>query len=604
MRFRKSFAALAVGAAGAAAIVAPTAWGSPKADAFPAGYPTEWQVDFAQRAPLKVGEGFCQPFVPGVASGICYGKYLGFDPGKTTFAKGTRLYSGTRPLACDVEMERDVAVTLRDGTKIYADVFRPAGGKALPTIVAWSPYTKSVPQDPSWVYPRAIVDPAWVSGLAMFEAPDPGYWACHGYTTVNVDPRGIDMSEGNMHYFGRVDAADGYEVIEWAARQPWSSGKVGLHGSSWLAMVQYHMAAAQPPHLAAIAPIGVHIRDLYRDRLLKGGIPNTRLNMLLTKSMRGTGLYEEPYRMAAKQPLMHPYWEDKVADLGKIKIPMYLVGSYGLEVQAAELDGFALVASKDKWLRITDKGLWTDQYTPENVDDVRRFFDRYLKGVDNGWEKTPRVRLAVLDPGGKDQLNVPASDWPLPKTQYQKLYLDAAAAALSSQPAAGASSASYDAKTGKTVFSVKFDKDTRIVGYLKLHLWAEVAEATDGDFFATVQKVDAQGKVLQTHEGYKETGGRLRASLRALDEARSTDFLPVHAFRKNEYLSAGQIVPLEVAIAPTGMVWRKGQELRLTVAGDVLKGNTAPSNAGRHIVHTGGKYASYLQLPVVSMGDE
>lgn len=122
---------------------------------------------------------------------------------------------------------------------------------------------------------------------------------------------------------------------------------------------------------------------------MKGGIPNTQLNTFLLRSMRGSNLYEEPSVTARRHPFMDAYWEDKIADMSRIEIPMYLVGSYGLEIAAAELDGFHRVASRDKWLRITEKGLWNDQYTPENVEDYRRFLDRYLKGVDNGWERTP-----------------------------------------------------------------------------------------------------------------------------------------------------------------------------------------------------------------------
>ncbi|MPS26648.1 MAG: CocE/NonD family hydrolase [Alcaligenaceae bacterium] len=591
---------LAAGLAGAAVAVA----GDAK-PALPTAYPAEWDVTFTQRAPLKVGEGFCQPPVgPGVSSGLCYGKYLGFDPKKITYAKGTRLFAASRPLDCDIQMDQDVAITLRDGVKIYADVLRPAGQDKLPAIIAWGPYTKSLPQDPEWVYPKEMgVDPGWLTGLAKFEAPDAGYWACHGYTVVNVDPRGVDVSEGDMQFFGRVDAADGYEVVEWVAAQPWSNGKVGIHGSSWLAMVQFHIAALRPPHLAAIAPASAHITDLYRHRLMKGGIPNTRLNTVLTRSMRGSNRYEEPSVMASRQPLMNAYWEDKIADMSKVEVPMYLVGSYGLEVQAAEMDGFFRAASRNKWLRITDKGTWADQYMPENVDDTRRFFDRYLKGVDNGWEQTPRVRLAVLDPGGEDRVNVPASDWPLANTQYRKIYLDAANGTLSPRPVGPASSASYDARTGKRTFVYRFDRDTAVVGYLRLRLWVEVADADDGDFFVTVQKTGADGKVIEAARGYKGTGGRLRASMRALDAGQSTDFLPVPSFRKRELLGAGQVVPLDISISPTGMMWRAGQELRLTVAGDVLKGTTAPANAGRHVIHAGGKYDAYLQIPVVALGD-
>jgi predicted acyl esterase len=199
---------------------------------FPSKYPAEWGVIFAPRPPLKIGVGFCEP--PYLGGGACWGNYLGFNPSTTTFTEGTNVYPYTFALPCDIAMDRDVPITLRDGVTIYVHVFRPAGGSNLPAIIAWGPYTKSVPQDLRWVYQKGQVPPSWVSGLAVFEGPDPGFWCCNGYAVINVDPRGVDMSKGDMHYWGMVDAADGYEVIEWAASQPWSNGKVGMHGASWL----------------------------------------------------------------------------------------------------------------------------------------------------------------------------------------------------------------------------------------------------------------------------------------------------------------------------------------------------------------------------------
>jgi predicted acyl esterase len=322
---------------------------------------------------------------------------------------------------------------------------------------------------------------------------------------------------------------------------------------------------------------------------------------MITDSLKGTNRSEQPYEMVTRYPLMAPYWEDKIAKMENIKIPIYMAGPFGAGGLAGDLDGFLAVASKDKWLRIFNVGEWPDLYDPKNVEDLRRFFDRYLKGVENGWEKTPRAQVAVFDPGGVDQLNIPKSSWPLVETEYQKFYLDAVTDTLSRHPVTKASSVSYDAKTGQATFTIRFEEDTYVIGYPKLHLWVEVAGANDMDLFVVVQKIDDNGKVLRTENGYEGPGGSLRASLRALDPKRSTDYQPVQAFRENEFLGPGQIVQLDIAIAPTGMLWHKGQQLRLTVAGDVLKGIAAAINAGNHIIHTGLKYESYLQLPIVPL---
>jgi predicted acyl esterase len=89
--------------------------------------------------------------------------------------------------------------------------------------------------------------------------------------------------------------------------------------------------------------------------------------------------------------------EDKIARLDKIKIPAYIVASYTSPIHThGSFEGFRQIASKEKWLRVHNSGEWPDYYDPAHVEDLRKFFDRYMKGIENGWEKTPRVRLSVL----------------------------------------------------------------------------------------------------------------------------------------------------------------------------------------------------------------
>jgi predicted acyl esterase len=548
-----------------------------KGKALPSAYPAEWGVIFQPTRALT------EP-----ANQFSYQTYLGFSPGTKTLAKGTVLLPGTMALPCDIIWDRDVAVKLRDGITIYVDVFRPAKAAAkLPALIAWAPYGKSLPADPVAHFNKTV-PASWVSGLTRFEGPDPAFWCNHGYAVINVDTRGAFKSQGDIYHWGSVDAADGYEVVEWAARQNWCSGKIAMNGTSWLGISQWYIAALQPPHLAAISPWGAHFYDVYRWDLCRGGIPDAGFDEYITSGMTGAGnRAEAPYKMVVKYPLMHPYWEDKIADVKKIRIPVYSVGAYGRDLQ-----GFLDVASKEKWLRIENKGEWNDQYDPVNQKDVLLFFDRYLKGIQNGWEKTPTVRLTVINPGGSDEVNRPETHWPPARTEYRKFYLDARSGKLDLKPAAKASSAKYDAETGQAVFTVTFAEETRIIGYPKLRLWVEAGGAKDMDLFVTVQKAGSKDRVPWPD-------GRLRVSLRELDPVLSTDFQPVHKFRRNQFLSSGQIVPVDIAILPTGLLWRAGEQLLLTVAGNKLKGTALAINKGTHIIHTGSKYESYLQLPIV-----
>lgn len=571
-------------------LVAGNGYAKEKDTVLPSEYPAEWDVIF------QPTRGLYEP-----ANQFSFQTYLGFYPGEPEeiLTAGTSFFPDTMPLPCDIIWMHDVEVPLRDGTIIYVDIFRPASNpNNLPAVIAWAPYGKSVPADPLAHF-SGSVPVEWVSGLNRFEGPDPGYWCNQGYAVINVDTRGAYMSEGDTHYWGMVDAADGYDVIEWVASQDWSNGKVGMHGTSWLAIAEWFIAATQPPHLAAIAPWN-GVSDLYRQDVLWGGIPNAFFNGYITSGMTGNGNYvEAPYEMVNKYPLWHPYWEDKAAKLENITVPAYVAVQISGDLhRMGTFEGFRRISSKEKWLRAYSEGEWYDQYTPENVADLQRFFDRYLKGIDNGWEQTPRVRMTVLDIDGVEDVNRPESKWPLVPTHYRKFYLDAANGTLSPHPVTKASSVSYDGINGQTEFTITFEEDTEVTGYLKLRLCVEADGADDMDLFVLVQKLDANGNLPA---GWNGDSGRLRVSLRALDPVLSTHFLPIQSFRKQEFLSPGQIVQIDIAIWPMSMLWHAGEQLRLIVAGNKLAGFAQADNSGNHIIHTGRKYQSYLQLPIIPM---
>jgi len=194
-------------------------------------------------------------------------KYPGFNPCSYVLPKGSVHLEGGLPLGCDILVEQDVAVRLRDGITIYTDVFRPVDGKDCPAIVSWSPYGKrgGFLNCDCFKHPtRMDVPVAWEDGLNKFEAANPAYWCAHGYAILAPDPRGVFMSEGDIYGYGIQEPMDEYDVIEWAAAQPWSNGKVAISGNSWLATSQWGVAALRPPHLAAIAP-WEGAADRYRD---------------------------------------------------------------------------------------------------------------------------------------------------------------------------------------------------------------------------------------------------------------------------------------------------------------------------------------------------
>ena len=553
----------------------------------------EVEILFRKTAPIDVPEA----------------RYPGFKPGTTILTKGTVIKPGALPLPCDIIWERDVAVTLRDGAVIYTDIFRPVGGADIPAIVAWGPYGKEEGVLMADDYPgRAGIPREATSGLEKFEGPDPAYWCNHGYAIVNPDARGCFNSEGDIRFWGTWEAQDGYDLIEWTADQSWASGKVGMSGNSWLALMQWFIGALKPPHLTAIAP-WEGAADLYRDDVARGGIPSTGFNNLITSQLRGKNRVEDVPAMIGKYPLMNAYWEDKTPKMENIDVPAYVVASWTIIHTRGTLDGFRRIASKDKWLRVHNTMEWPDYYTQENVEDLRRFFDHYLKGIDNGWEKNPRVRLSVLDPGGTDIVDRPEVEFPLSRAQNTLLHIDAAKASLSPAPVSNESSTRYKADDGQgfASFTMHLDEQTELTGYMKLRLWVESDGSDDMDLFVIVQKLDEKGVVLPAlvfNMPFPTATGRLRVSHRELDEVRSTPSEPFLMHRRELRLKPGEIVPVEIPIWPTSMLWHKGQQLRVLVAGhdpspQIMVPVPPPitRNKGYHIIHAGGRYDSHLLVP-------
>ena len=562
--------------------------------------------------------------------GPTYGLFGAFSPGTSVLPAGYRPAPMFRSLPVDIVFERDVAVVMRDGVTIYVDIFRPAGVQQMPVIVAWSPYGKSQGTSSSvtMLFASLGISSGLVSGLEKFEGPDPAYWCSHGYAICNPDPRGIAHSEGDSDMFGRREGQDCHDLIEWLAVQDWCNGKVGMSGTSYLAHAQWFTAAEQPPHLAAINP-WEGFSDVYRDLVMRGGMPDYGFAARLRRSYAGKNQREDVIAEAERFPLVNALWEDKVARFDRVTVPAYVVASYSNTLHTmGTFRGWRQIVSEKKWLRIHNTQEWPDYYDDANVEDLRRFFDHYLKAEENGWEATPRVRYSVLDLKGGDQVNQPADQFPPNGVAYTRYYLDGMSRALTLQAPPKDMTAAYDSEAEPRLvsFLVRFETKTVMVGYPKARLWVEAKGADDMDLFVLVQKLDAHGSHLQqitvpnqgarmldlTEHGssilrYKGSNGRLRVSARRLDEALSTDAIPAHSFDRVEKLNPGEVVEVEIDLSPIGLLFHAGEQLRLVVSARNLLGpmmpqvdDYVPANQGQHIIHTGGSRASYLQLPIAS----
>jgi len=556
--------------------------------------------------------------------------YPGFCPGTTLIPKGYQKAEGYMAFPCDVIFERDVPVILRDGTRIYVDIFRPNTEEKVPVLVNSTMFGKAISYMTLEMIPnRADVPKSWNTGFQTWEGAEPGYWCNKGYAVVNMDIRGVGMSEGNSCYFGSQDAQDNYDVIEHFGQVDWSNGKVALVGNSWLAITQWYAAALNPPHLTCFAPWEGH-GNMYEDEYMRGGIPNfsaARVNLSY-----GMNLMEDLGANMRKFPLMNEYWEDKCADFEKITIPAYVVASYTSSLHThGTIEGYRRISSEEKWLRIHNTQEWSDFYNPKYSDDLCKFFDHYMKGLENGWEETPKVRICILDPGHEDEIDRPEKDFPLPQQKLIKLYLDANDGTLKEDLPTKEACAVYEGNPKNRIsfrkgigggmveeivdpdeksiaaFTLQFDEDTEVTGYMKLKLWVEAESAQDMDVYTRICTLDENGeKLYQNAILYEFSGpnGMLRVSHRELDPAKSTICEPYHPHKTLSYLSPGEIVSIEIGIWPTSQLFHKGEQIQVVVAGyDYLglEGHYRSGevyNKGKHIIHTGGQYDSHIIIPI------
>jgi predicted acyl esterase len=281
--------------------------------------------------------------------------------------------------------------------------------------------------------------------------------------------------------------------------------------------------------------------------------------------------------------------------------------------------------------------LWAE---PSEMEELTSFFDKFLKEEDNGFEKhTPKVRTTVLRFGKNDPYyNIAEEDYPLPRTDYRKLYLNQSDSSLSEKAISGeVGIASHDSTSPKNFssFDFKFDKTTRLVGLPKAVLYMSCDDADDMVVYVTLRKLDKDGKPLlalnipwsncpvedlDTIPSKDKSNlnlavgfmGVLRASHREIDDSKSMHpQYPFHPHQKVQPVKPGDIVKLEIGIWAMGVEFEAGESLRVQVSGGypLLKEESfeekkftvegVTDNTGMHKVHCGGEYESHVILPFV-----
>ncbi len=559
------------------------------------------------------------------------------------------------------------AITMDDGLVLRADVYRPIADGRYPVILTYGVYAKGLAYQEGYPHQwnKMVQDhPEILEGSTNkyqnWEVTDPERWVPHGYAVVRVDSRGAGWSPGFMDPNSPREIDDLYQCIEWAGTQPWSNGKVGMLGISYYASNQWRVAGTHPPHLAAIIPWEGQ-NDRYRDSGYHGGIlsefqklwakhqvvniqyglgerakknPNTGESVAGPVTLSDEELAKNRVNVfdeVKKHPLDDAWMRARSADLSRVTLPLLTCANWGGQGihPRGNFNGFVESASTQKWLEAHGDSHWSLFSAGYGVALQKRFFDYFLKGIQNGWDKQPPVQLNVRHPGEKFVLRH-ESEWPLARTRWTKFYLDPAGMALSPKPVAREGKVEYEA-TGKGVtFSMTVERETEITGPIAARLF--VASSTkDADLFLIVRVFDPQGGELtfmgSTDPNTPIANGWLRASHRRLDPTKSTPYRPYHPHDRVEPLTPGEIYECDVEIVTSCIVVPAGWRVALTVRGKDYeyegelsefgktfhygtRGTGGMTHAdpddrpadvfgGRVTLHAGGARESYLLLPII-----
>ncbi len=537
---------------------------------------------------------------------------------------------------------KEVQIPMRDGGYLTANLYQPISNGRFPVIMTYGPYGKDKHfSSHNPVLASYYKDLQDKGPLISCGTSNPEFWVPQGYVVVRIDERGIGNTPGKLNVFSNSIKRDYYDAIEWAGIQPWSNGKVGLLGVSYYAVSQWIVAAEQPPHLACIVP-WEGAADLYAEVFYAGGIQNNEFASLWWASSVLPNQYNYGRKFSDEElldnrvelpkdiksyPLRDEAWIKRNANLDKVKLPVLSAGNWfsaGVLARGSLL-AFQCAASENKWLEMHIGNHVVGFYNEDSRALQKKFIDYWLKGIDTGLMREPKVKLAIPC-GGNSYTWRYENEYPLKRTQWTRYYLDTDLMKLSKEQPQSTTNVVYEGdkeresadwgmmarrvfnrneKNAKRVLfeTVPFEQETEILGPMKLRLWAST-NIDDMDIFVTLRNIDPEGDEVVNSgcftEEYPISQGWLRASLRKVDKMLSTEYKPIYTFDKVQKLISGKIYPLDIEIWDSAIVLHKGHKLILEIGSQDIMHTAEDRIWDADVkIYTGGEFESYLVLPII-----
>ncbi|MBM2832262.1 MAG: PepX protein, partial [Dehalococcoidia bacterium] len=484
-------------------------------------------------------------------------------------------------------LEENIMVAMRDGIRLAVDVHRPRTTGKVPALLSMSPYGKERQRQPGGFIENKG-QPYRGGIFRQVEAGDTGYFVSKGYAHVIADSRGSAPSEGQWGLMDQEEQQDGYELVEWIARQPWSNGNVGMVGESYYAQIQYLVAATRPPHLKTIVPFDGWT-DIYRDLVHQGGLFHqgffaSWISIVCERILPELGK-KAPRKWRPAQNIIgdtvtsNPtdgpyYWErSSYTKFDRIKIPTYhIISPTHYLHYRGQLNAYTDIDTPKKLL-VTGGMPWGVTYHPAFSKEVVRWLDYWLKGIDNGIMKEPPVTLFIQ---GSDEWRCEL-EYPLKRTGWTKLYLhsgekgggQAPYGQLTKKAPAVEKPDSYDYPHTDGLVDANLpvvayltpplEENMEIIGPASLTLYAS-SSANDTAWIVKIDDVAPDGKFKVAGKGW------LKASHREVDEARSRMGQPFHTHMNPTPLRPKEVYKFEIEIWPIFRSFKAGHRLRLRIA--------------------------------------